>query len=166
MAEKIYTVGEINQISIKRIAEDGAIYQDENDNKYVGTSSGTLKFLQTAKETPFTATDFINANNVQEAIESVEIRLSLRTKQVEIDFGSGLNQHQKIFNIVDDNVSVGNKVMASLAYEAPTGKSLDELEMDEIIFKCKANDGSIDLIATSLFGPVRDKFKINYQINY
>lgn len=98
--------------------------------------------------------------------ELIEFPLISKTKQVEIDFGSTLYQTQKIFTIFDKDISSKELIIASLAYEAPSGKSLDELEMDELTLKCKANDGYAEIVATSLYGSVYGKFKINYTINY
>jgi len=52
--------------------------------------------------------------------------------------------------------------MVQLAYVAPTGKSLDELEFDSFDFRAVAGAGSFLLHARSLEGYVADKFKIFY----
>lgn len=157
---------ELTRINSRGLAVSGKRYYGDNEKIYVGTSNGRLRQLDKAEISPFTPVVGIVDNNVQAAIETVNNRLLQTCKQVEIDFGSSLYQVQKIFNIVDSDVSQGNKILASLAYEIPTGKSLDELEMDEIVLKCKANSGSLDILATSLTGSVYGAFKINYQINY
>ena len=52
----------------------------------------------------------------------------------------------------DYNIKQGDIIIANIAYDAPTNKSLDEIEMDGII--CTAG--------TSSEGSLTNKFKINY----
>ena len=86
--------------------------------------------------------------------------------QTEIDFGTAPLAEQT-FSISDANATVGSKITASLAYDAPTGKDLDELEMDDLIIKCgNATTGFFDMLIKSVDGSyLADKFKINYLIN-
>ena len=51
-----------------------------------------------------------------------------------------------------------------MAYEAPTGKDLDELDMDGLDLKFGPGTGQFTLYARGLDGYVADKFKINYLI--
>jgi hypothetical protein len=83
--------------------------------------------------------------------------------QVEVDFGP-VPLAQKIFTIVDGRSSLSKIVAGSIAYVPPTGKDLDELEMDAIDLKFGAYNGFISIVITGLEGYLHDKFKVNYLI--
>lgn len=84
--------------------------------------------------------------------------------QTEIDFGStGVSEAS--FLITDAGVSASSKLIGTVAYVAPTGKDLDELDMDQIDLKFAPGSGNFTLYATALNEClVADKFKINYQV--
>jgi hypothetical protein len=84
-------------------------------------------------------------------------------KQVEIDFGS-LPVSEAKFLITDASVTPSSHIVGSVAYEAPTGKDLDELEMDELDLKFGPGSGQFTLYATGENGYIADKFKINYVV--
>lgn len=83
--------------------------------------------------------------------------------QVEIDFGATPVQ-QGIFTISHTGAISGTRIIAAIAYDAPTGKDLDELDMDELIIKCgNATANQFTMFVKSADGSsVSDKFKINY----
>jgi hypothetical protein len=85
--------------------------------------------------------------------------------QVEIDFGT-TPLSEKIFTITDAAATTTSKIICSLAYDSPTGKDLDELDMDDIILKVGSSTaGSFTLyVMTSDGSYLADKFKINYLI--
>ena len=85
--------------------------------------------------------------------------------QAEIDFGA-LPIYQKEFTITDASVLTTSNITASIAYEAPTGKDLDEIEMDSFNVICgQATNGTFKIIVKSIDGSyLADKFKINYSI--
>lgn len=83
--------------------------------------------------------------------------------QTEIDFGS-TPVSEASFLITDANVSSSSKLIGLVAYVAPTGKDLDELDMDGLDLKFAPGVGQFTLYARGLDGYVADKFKINYQI--
>ena len=85
--------------------------------------------------------------------------------QTEIDFGS-TPISSKEFTITDSNVSVNSRVTANMAYDAPTGKDLDETEMDHLQIICgQVTVGSFKMYVTSSDGSyLADKFKVNYTI--
>ena len=88
---------------------------------------------------------------------------SVSGTQVEIDFGSvGLSEQS--FTITDPSVSVGSKIIGSLAYVAPTGKDLDELDMDGIDLKFAPGAGQFTLYVKWLEGYLAGTFKINYLV--
>ena len=82
-------------------------------------------------------------------------------KQTEIDFGV-TPIGEKIFTITDTDIDALAIILVQLAYVAPTGKELDELEFDSFDFRCYPGVGSFTLLAISKEGYVADKFKINY----
>lgn len=85
--------------------------------------------------------------------------------QTEVDFGV-TPVVQGTFTITEATATATSKIVATLAYEAPTGKDLDELEMDDLIIKCgPAGVGSFTMFITAADGSyLADKFKINYSI--
>lgn len=85
------------------------------------------------------------------------------SKQTEVDFGT-TPVSSKTFTVADDEVTVYSRIFAQVAYEAPTGKDLDEVELDLIILICAPGDKVITIHAKALEGYVADKFKINYLI--
>lgn len=86
--------------------------------------------------------------------------------QTEVDFGT-TPLYTKTFTIADSNVTSTSKFLGGLAYDAPTGKSLDELDMDQIEVKFGLGQealGSFNIVVTGLNGYLHDKFKINYVV--
>jgi hypothetical protein len=84
-------------------------------------------------------------------------------KQTEIDFGT-TPVSEASFVIADVDVTAGSQLIGSVAYEAPTGKDLDELEMDGLDLKFAPGSGSFTLYVRGMDGYVADKFKINYLV--
>lgn len=92
-----------------------------------------------------------------------ELHLS-KIKQTEVDFGT-TPLSEKEFTVEDADVLVTSYLVGWIAYEAPTGKDLDELEMDAIDLKFAPGDGQFTIYAKGLEGYLADKFKINYLIS-
>ncbi len=84
-------------------------------------------------------------------------------KQTEIDFGV-TPMAEASFIITDASVLATSQLLGNVAYEAPTGKDLDELEMDGLDLKFAPGVGQFTLYARGLDGYIADKFKINYLI--
>ena len=82
-------------------------------------------------------------------------------KQAEVDFGS-VPVWEASFLISDASVSAGSHLVGNVAYVAPTGKDLDEMEMDNLDLKFAPGTGEFTIYARGLDGPIHDKFKINY----
>jgi hypothetical protein len=84
--------------------------------------------------------------------------------QVEIDLGATPVANATIV-VTDTRVTVNSHVTAQVAYEAPTGKDLDEIEMDNLIIRCQPGVGQFIMYITTTDGSyLADKFKINYLI--
>ncbi len=88
---------------------------------------------------------------------------TLDIKQTEIDFGT-TPVAEASFIITDTSVLVTSQLIGNVAYEAPTGKDLDELEMDGLDLKFAPGSGQFTLYARGLDGYIADKFKINYLV--
>jgi len=85
--------------------------------------------------------------------------------QTEVDFGA-TPVADATFTIADANAIVGSKIIAITAYDAPTGKDLDEIEMDKLIIVAgNATLGNFQMFIQSADGSyLEGKFKINYKI--
>jgi len=93
-----------------------------------------------------------------------QISFRLPIRQVEIDFGVfGVSEAE--FTVVDVLVCPTSKITGCVAYEAPTGKDLDELEMDGLDLKFGPGTGELKIYARGIDGYVADKFKINYVVD-
>ncbi len=88
---------------------------------------------------------------------------TINIKQTEIDFGS-TPVAEASFIITDASVLVTSQLIGNVAYEAPTDKDLDELEMDGLDLKFAPGSGQFTLYARGLDGYIADKFKINYLV--
>tara|TARA_R110000868_G_scaffold68110_1_gene201474 strand:- start:494 stop:1789 length:1296 start_codon:yes stop_codon:yes gene_type:complete len=88
---------------------------------------------------------------------------TVNVKQTEIDFGTTPVSEAE-FTIVDADVSATSQIIGTVAYEAPTDKDLDELEMDALDLKFGAGVGQFTLYVVGMNGYIADKFKINYLV--
>ena len=88
---------------------------------------------------------------------------STNIKQAEIDFGA-TPVCEASFLITDADVSATSQLIGTVAYEAPTGKDLDELDMDGLDLKFAPGVGQFTLYARGQDGYVADRFKINYLV--
>lgn len=91
------------------------------------------------------------------------VTINTSIKQTEVDFGS-IPTSSKVFTITDATVGTSNKILAIQSGDAPTGKSADENEMDQIDFIVGAGTGQFTLYAFAAYGPIVGKYKVNYQI--
>lgn len=82
---------------------------------------------------------------------------------VELDFGTTPIKWKK-FSVTDSNIVSTDIVDCKLAYLQPTGKSLDEVEMDSFYILSKPFSGGVIFLIKSLEGHVKGKFKFRYQI--
>lgn len=158
---------ELNQIHLRKLATPNKKYYGDDDKVYIGTPEKRLRLFGDADKENFKPTDNIPDKTVQLAIERIDNKLSEKFKQVEIDFEEELYTNYKVFNIPDPDVKVNSIIIANIAYDAPTFKDLDELDMDGII--CSAGsttDGFFKLIVKGLEGSLRNKFKVNYTIQW
>ena len=84
--------------------------------------------------------------------------------EVEIDLGT-TPVYEGDINIVDAGVSTTSQILAQVLYKAPTGKDLDEIEMDNFNLKCEPLAGSFNLKIRSEDGSyLADKFLTGYLV--
>lgn len=87
--------------------------------------------------------------------------------QIEVDFGP-VPQASGYFIVADPRVSAGAHILVSTAYEAPTGKDLDEIEMDDLEIRAGVpSTGTMTLFIHAADGSyLHDKFKLNYEVGH
>ncbi len=83
------------------------------------------------------------------------------SKQTEVDFGA-TPVSEALFTVTDASVSATSKLTGTVAYEAPTGKDLDELDMDGLDLKFGPGSGQFTVYVRGMDGYIADKFKLNY----
>lgn len=160
-----FTNAEINQISGSRTAVRGKQYIDNDGNIWVGTTDNRLKrtYLRDTN-IGVKVDDSVQIQSLKDFIKNLTLPL-ISNFQTEIDFGSELHINQKEFTITNSKVRSYSIIQCSVAYDAPTGKDLDELEMDVLEVKAGApTDGSFKLLVTGTEGSISGKFKINYSV--
>jgi hypothetical protein len=93
------------------------------------------------------------------------VNLTSSNTQVEIDFGA-LPIASKEFTIVDSSINSTSNIIATVAYDAPTGKDLDEVTMDNLQLRCgQSSSGSFKMFINTADGSyLADKYKINYTV--
>ena len=136
---------------------------DGEDGETWGSMVGTV--AHPAAGTPHTfpggTTNFLREDGVFAAPTAEAI---VNIKQTEIDFGA-TPVAEGTFTITDASVLVTSQLLAQVAWEAPTGKDLDEIEMDDLSIRCKPAAGSFDMFIRAVDGSyLADKFKVNYLI--
>ena len=89
---------------------------------------------------------------------------TVNIKQTEVDFGAA-PVSEGTFIVTDAAVGATNQLIAQVAYEAPTSKELDEIEMDDLQIRCAPGVGQFTMHIRAADGSyLADKFKINYLI--
>lgn len=89
---------------------------------------------------------------------------AVNIKQTEVDFGA-VPVPDATFTVIDVDVAPTSHLIAQVAWEAPTGKDIDEIEMDDLQIRCKPASGSFDMFIRAADGSyLADKFLVNYLI--
>jgi len=94
------------------------------------------------------------------------VNSDMKQKIVEVDFG-GTPTYTGVFDIIDAEVVAGVSIVAVQVGVAPTGRPLDENEMDMFnIVGAPAipATGKLRLYISSRMGPVTGKYKFGYTI--
>lgn len=89
--------------------------------------------------------------------------LHRHVNQAEIDFGSYPVESGE-FTVIDTQILPSSHITGTVAYEAPTGKDLDELDMDSIDLKFAPGNGTLLIKARGLEGYLHGAFKVNYMV--
>jgi hypothetical protein len=140
-----------------------------------GGASVELMEVTLKAGTTFTVTRAVEGSQVDQTGRKVELRWEAQHydeikarvvyhKQTEIDLGS-TPVYEATFTITDANITTSSVIVGYIAYVAPTGKDIDELEFDNFDLRFAPAAGSCTLYARSLEGLVEGKFKVNYSYN-
>lgn len=90
---------------------------------------------------------------------------SLGMGQTEVDWGdNSTNEDVMSFTVTDATITSGQRITAQVAYEAPTGRDVDELDGQPLTCMCVAGSGQFTLVMQSLNGPFNGKVKVNYTV--
>jgi hypothetical protein len=141
------------------------------------SGSTTLELIEVTNKagTTFTVTRAVEGVQTNQAGRTIELRWEAQHyneikarvvyhKQTEIDFGS-TPVTDATFIITDADITTSSVIEGTIAYVAPIGKDLDELEFDSFELMFAPGTGQCTLYARSLNGLVADKFKVNYSYN-
>lgn len=105
------------------------------------------------------STTFLRADGVFAAVTAVA-----SISQTEVDFGP-VPVASGTFVITDAAVSASSRILAQVAYIAPTGKDLDEIEMDDLQIRCAPGAGQLTMFITAADKSyLADTFTIFYQV--
>lgn len=83
--------------------------------------------------------------------------------ETEIDVGTTPVAEASI-SVTDAAVTASSKIIGGIAYKAPTGKDMDELEMDDLELKFEPGTGTFNVKIKGREGYISDKFIIWYQV--
>lgn len=136
----------------------------------IAIANGTAPAAGTANQTYIYSADISSSSELfayNEAGEATQLTGLLGppspVSETEIDVGTTPVEDASV-NVVNTEVSVSSKMVGGVAYKAPTGKDLDELdEAFEVKFEPKA--GSFNVLIKGLEGSIADKFIIWYSFS-
>jgi hypothetical protein len=144
----------------------GAAGGEANTSSNVGTGTGLLAKAKVGVNLPFKSLK--EGAGIAITNNTDDVTIASRGAQTEVDFGSTPVRSTK-FTISDASVLAGGKIVATLAYDAPTGRTIDEVEMEfDNIFIAAGNitaGVSFDLYVGSGTGMLSGKYKINYSLH-
>ena len=86
MADKIYTLKEIDQLNLERKAVYDKVYADVNGDKYIGTKRGTV--LAGGKTSPIVLSDAAKAATGVDTLDEVIAQRIGRLYETVVDFGA------------------------------------------------------------------------------
>lgn len=95
---------------------------------------------------------------------TLNVTSSVNIQQTEVNFGS-TPVSNATFTITDGTVSATSNIIAQVSWEAPTGKDLDEIEMDNLQIRCQPDTGQFLMYIETADGSyLEGNFKINYLV--
>lgn len=162
----LWSAEKIRIINSRRQAVPGQKYVSENGITYIGNSDNGLSVFYEAENISFKSNDSVPENTVQDAVNYVGDQLKNNIKNTIIDFGADLYQTQKTFFIEDSDISEGDLILAQLSYTPISTRSLDDLMLETLEFKCGALSGGVNMLVSSLCGSVSGQFSVNYYKGY
>lgn len=137
----------------------GTAWESVTDLTYAGLDAGKVLTIQLGG-TGADPTKFLRGDRTW----AMPVTGSANIKQTEVDFGA-MPVAEGSFIITDADVSATSQIICIVAYEAPTGKDLDELEMDRLDLKPEPGSGQFVLHVSAVDGSyLHDKFRINYLV--
>lgn len=108
--------------------------------------------------------NFANSPFVRQFINELAfVGTAANIKQTEVDFGAS-PLREKEFTITDADVGASSQLIGGVAYEAPTGRALDEVEAETFDLKFGPGSGQFTVRVRSLDGRFYGKLKLNYLI--
>lgn len=145
-----------------------------NDSLLATTPNATPEYTDSSVSAGTTYTYKIKARDAaaNASADSNTITVTTRTAptadnqlgRVEVDFGT-TPVVDATFTVTDAAITPGSHIIAQIAWEAPTSKDIDEIEMDDINLRCQPAAGSFTIFAHAVDGSyLADKFKINYLV--
>lgn len=131
-------------------------------NKYVkvpAKDKGTPSVIEVLVSTETIANALVESNDPR--LLANNLTTTGVMAETEIDVGSTPVIEASVA-VANASISTSSKIIGGVAYKAPTGKDLDELEMDVLEVKFEPALGSMNVHIKGLEGYIADKFIIWY----
>ena len=100
---------------------------------------------------------------LKDALVRVAALEKFAPSEAEIDFGAGLYQTDKVFNISDGRINANSKITVTKSLKS-TSRHSDEVFAESLELSVKAVAGAFDLYVKSLCGSISGTFTISYSI--
>jgi hypothetical protein len=84
-------------------------------------------------------------------------------RQVLIDFGATPITYGE-FTFTDGRVNSNSNLMGNIAYVAPPGRDLDEVEMEPFSISFQPGGGQFIVLVQAIEGPVVGQYYLNYYV--
>ena len=84
-------------------------------------------------------------------------------RQVNINFGT-TPVSEASFTVTDARVNTNSNITGQMAYVAPIGGDLDEVEMEPFNLRFAPGTGQFTVFIQAIEGPVRDNYYLNYYV--
>ncbi len=105
----------------------------------------------------------ITPNSVSDTITINATSTGASIKQTELVFGT-TPVDEKSFTVTDAAVTAASLITGSIAYKAPTGKDLDEVDMDSYHLSFAPGTGQLTVFVRALDGYVTGNVFLNYTL--
>lgn len=145
------------QVKTEQIFNDGVTRDDLNA---VTVGKAVVKKLIAGTNVTLSSTG-ADAGTGDVTINATGGSGTFAVSEAEIDVGATPVSEAQL-TVTDAGVSAASRIIGGIAYEAPTGKDLDEIEMDALDILFLPGTGNFDVRIKGLEGYIADKFKIWY----